>query len=264
MSRPARPASTGYDWFLASLVLAAFLISWEMLLALTAFHGNSTSASELDPALLSPGRSNGFPMGGVHGTVSVQSKIQRRSLAVNLYSRRGGLPITAKSLAAVSEVENVVVYLEGDLKWNPTGDRPKGDESVIRQVDETFVPHTLAIQSGSTVHFPNGDPFFHNVFSLSGARSFDLGRYPKDQVRSVRFDKPGIIKLFCHIHSHMSAVIRVFDHPYFTTADGKGYFALTNLPVGEFTLVVWHERLKPQRKSVRIEPGENLEINLSL
>lgn len=210
---------------------------------------------------------NGFPTGTVQGTVRIESKIQPRSLAVNLYARRGGPPVPAKPLAPVNELENVVLYLEGDFKSNDrpaTRRRAEETELVIRQVNETFVPHVLAIQAGSTVHFPNGDPFFHNVFSLSGAKSFDLGRYPKNQVRSVRFDRPGIVKVFCHIHSHMNAVILVFDHPYFSTADGKGNFSLSQLPIGTHTLVAWHERLKPQKKSVRIQPGANPGIDFVL
>lgn len=208
---------------------------------------------------------NGFPTGGVRGTVRIESKIQPRSLAVNLYSRRGGPPIPAKPSAPASERENVVLYLEGDFKTDGlTASLPRGDESVIRQVNETFVPHVLPIQSGSTVYFPNGDPFFHNVFSLSGAKSFDLGRYPKGQVRSVKFSRPGIVKLFCHIHSHMNAVIVVFDHPYFCVADAKGAFVMARLPAGQHTVVAWHERLKPQKKTVRVEPGENSTVDFVL
>ncbi len=201
---------------------------------------------------------NNFPTGSVHGTVRIESKIQPRSLAVNLYSRRGGPPIQVKSSPPANELENVVVYLEGDFKTGgPATSRLRGDESVIRQVNETFVPHVLPIQTGSTVHFPNGDPFFHNVFSLSGAKSFDLGRYPKNQVRSVKFSRSGVVKLFCHIHSHMNAVILVFDHPYFSAADAKGAFAMTQLPPGQYTVVAWHERLKLQKKMVRVRPGES-------
>ena len=142
--------------------------------------------------------------------------------------------------------------------------RSPGVEPTIRQVNETFVPQMLAIQTGETVRFPNDDPFFHNVFSLSGARSFDLGRYPKNQVRSVKFDRPGIVKIFCHIHSHMNAVIRVFDHPYFCRAGSDGTFSIAQVPEGTYTIVAWHERLKPQRQVIRVQPGENVSIDFVL
>jgi plastocyanin len=211
---------------------------------------------------------NGFPTGRLHGTVKIESKIQPRSLAINLYSRRGGPPVPAKVTVPPNELENVVLYLEGDFNLAEAHSKrpPEPDEAslTIRQVNETFVPHVLALQTGSTVRFPNGDPFFHNVFSLSGAKSFDLGRYPKNQVRSVRFDRPGIVKIFCHIHSHMNAVILVFDHPYFSVADGKGNFFMNHLPIGSYTLVAWHERLKPQKKFLRIQPGVNPGVDLVL
>ena len=131
-------------------------------------------------------------------------------------------------------------------------------------MNETFIPQVLAIQTGDTVRFPNDDPFFHNVFSLSGARSFDLGRYPTNQVRSVKFDRPDIVKIFCHIHSHMNAVIRVLDHPYFCKVGGHGAFFIPQVPEDTYTLVGWHERLKPQRKVIRVLAGENTSVDLVL
>jgi plastocyanin len=200
----------------------------------------------------------------IRGVVRIESKIQPRSQTINFYSRRGGPAVPAKPAAPVNELENVVLYLE---EFNATAlpvSRPSTDEPIIRQVNETFIPRVLAIQTGDTVHFPNDDPFFHNVFSLSGARTFDLGRYPKNQVRSVRFDRPGIIKIFCHIHSHMNAVIRVFDHPYFSKAGSNGAFSIPQVPEGTYTLVAWHERLKPQRQVIRLKPGVNAAVDFVL
>ena len=209
------------------------------------------------------------PNGGfatVRGVVRIESKIQPRSHAINFYSRRGGPAVPPKPLAPVNELENVILYLEGPFTA-AEGQFPRRSEAVqptIRQVNETFVPQVLAIQTGETVHFPNDDPFFHNVFSLSGARSFDLGRYPKNQVRSVKFDRPGIVKVFCHIHSHMNAVIRVFDHPYFSRVGSDGTFSIAHVPEGAYTLVAWHERLKLQRQVIRVQPGENTLVDFVL
>ena len=202
----------------------------------------------------------------VRGVVRIESKIQPRSQAISFYSRRGGPAVPHKAIAAVNELENVVLYLEANFKATDVSfsRRPAAVEPTIRQVNETFIPQVLAIQTGDTVRFPNDDPFFHNVFSLSGARSFDLGRYPKNQVRSVKFDRPGIVKIFCHIHSHMNAVIRVFDHPYFCKVGGYGAFFIPQVPEGTYTLVGWHERLKPQRKVIRVLAGENTSVDLVL
>ncbi len=187
---------------------------------------------------------------------------------MNIYSRRGGPAITGKPVVPMNELENVVVFLEGKLPEPNSGRAPRqpsiSSEPAIRQINETFVPHVLPIVAGTIVHFPNRDPFFHNVFSFSGAKSFDLGRYPMNQVRSVKFDRPGVVKIFCHIHSHMNAVILVFEHSYFCVSDGSGSFLMSHVPPGEYTLVAWHERLKPQKKLVTVQAGEAETIHFVL
>ena len=104
-----------------------------------------------------------------------------------------------------------VVYLE----TAPRGafEQTEPARAVMDQRNETFVPHVLAITTGTTVDFPNSDRIYHNVFSLSKATPFDLGRYAAGESKSVRFDRPGIVRVFCEIHSHMSAFILVFSHP---------------------------------------------------
>ena len=94
------------------------------------------------------------------------------------------------------------------------------------------MPRTVAITRGSTVDFPNGDPFFHNVFSLSRAANFNLGRFARGQSRGREFTKAGTVKVYCDIHSHMSATILVFDHPYFTIPELDGSFELPAVPAG--------------------------------
>ena len=134
--------------------------------------------------------------------------------------------------AAIPEIRNVVVYLK-DPGFRGT---LRTTKSSSHQQNETFVPHVLAITKGSTVEFPNDDPFFHNVFSLSSTASFNLGRYPRGQTRAQTFTKPGLVKVFCDIHSHMSASILVLDHPYFTIPAVDGVYELTNVPPGQYTL----------------------------
>ena len=210
--------------------------------------------------------SNASAPGTIRGTVRIESKIQPRSLAFSLYSRRGKSPLNNNPQVPVNELQNVVLYLEGrfqNLDAASNAGLPK-ESPTIQQVNETFIPHVLPIRVGTTVDFPNCDPFFHNVFSLSSARSFDLGRYPKHQVRSVTFERPGIIKVFCHIHSHMSAVILVFEHPHFSAPNSAGSFLLTDIPPGAYNLVAWHERLKPQKKCIVIAAGTNVQVEMIL
>jgi hypothetical protein len=99
----------------------------------------------------------------------------------------------------------------------------------------------LAIVAGTTVDFPNNDQTYHNVFSLSKAKSFDLGRYAAGKSKPIRFDRPGIVRVFCDIHSHMSAFILVFAHRYFAVTDDEGRYRLDNVPPGTYTVAVWNE-----------------------
>src|SRR6185503_12267453 len=125
-----------------------------------------------------------------------------------------------------------VVYLESA----PRGafERTEPGRAVMDQRSETFVPHLLAITTGTIVDFPNSDPFYHNVFSLSKANRFDLGRYPTGKLRSVQFTRPGIVRVFCEIHSHMNAFILVFSHPFFAVTDEAGRYRIDNVPPGSY------------------------------
>ena len=111
----------------------------------------------------------------------------------------------------------------------------------LDQRNETFVPHLLAITAGTTVEFPNHDRTYHNVFSLSKAKRFDLGRYAAGSSKSVRFDRPGIVRVFCDIHSHMNAFILVFGHRFFALTDDEGRYEIDGVPPGSYTLSAWYE-----------------------
>jgi plastocyanin len=143
-----------------------------------------------------------------------------------------------------------VVYLES----GPHGafeELSKG-RAVLDQRHETFVPYVLPILVGTTVDFPNRDPFFHNVFSLSKTRRFDLGRYPQGRTKSVRFDRPGVVRVFCEIHSHMSAFILVFAHRYFAATDENGSYRIDGVPPGRYEVVVWTDGEDRLRRDVTV------------
>ncbi len=129
------------------------------------------------------------------------------------------------------------------------------------QRGEQFVPRLLAITVGSTVDFPNSDVTFHNVFSLSAARTFDLGRYRPGRTGSVRFDRAGIVSVFCDIHAHMSAFILVFNHPFFGVTDADGRYAIADTPAGTHTLVVWSELGQPASRKITVADGEVVEAD---
>jgi plastocyanin len=167
--------------------------------------------------------------------------------------------IAARALAPTSELRHVVVFLRNAA---PQAVSPM--RVAIRQRNETFIPHVVAVTVGSEVEFPNDDSIYHNVFSLSRAKNFNLGRYPRGATRRVRFDKPGIVKVFCEIHSHMSATVMVLDHPWFAVPDDQGYFELPPVPAGEQSITAWHERLGDTTASVRIESGQAATVDFVL
>ena len=132
------------------------------------------------------------------------------------------------------------------------------------QRNERFVPHVLAITTGTTVEFPNSDRIFHNVFSLSKPARFDLGRYPVGRSKSVRFDKPGIVRVFCDIHSHMNAFILVFSHPYFALTDEDGRYRIEDVPAGTYNVVAWHEGTTTPPRPVTVTERSRVELDFAL
>jgi plastocyanin len=156
-----------------------------------------------------------------------------------------------------------VVFLE----TAPLGafEEPSGPNAVLDQRNQAFVPYVLAIPVGSSVDFPNNDKTFHNVFSLAKTKRFDLGRYPRGQSRSVRFDRPGVVRVFCEIHSHMDAFILVFAHRYFSATTEDGRYRIGGVPPGTYTLVVWNDGAERERQRVRVpDHGGDVEVDLTV
>ncbi len=148
-----------------------------------------------------------------------------------------------------------IVYLEEAPQ--AAFEAPVPGRAVLDQRNETFVPYVLAVTVGSTVDFPNSDRVYHNVFSLSKPRRFDLGRYPKGRSRSVRFDQPGVVRVFCEIHSHMNAFILVLAHRYFAATEADGRYRIDGVPPGTYTLAVWNDGQVRARREVRVgAPGD--------
>lgn len=159
-----------------------------------------------------------------------------------------------------SEISNVIVF----LKDMPRRSDLPAHHATIVQKDEAFVPRVVAVTRGSTVDFPNADPFFHNVFSLSRGASFDLGRFPRGETRSRRFTTPGLVKVYCHIHSHMTASIMVFDHPFFRIPAADGSFAIDQVPPGTYEVGAWHERIGESTTRVRVEAGRTARVEFAI
>ena len=152
-----------------------------------------------------------------------------------------------------------IVYLEtaprGAFETSPDA------RAVLDQRDETFLPYVLPVQVGTVVDFPNSDDTYHNVFSLSKPRRFDLGRYAQGKTKSVRFDQPGVVRVFCEIHSHMSAFIVVFSHRFFAATDAEGRYRIDAVPPGRYRVVVWTDGEVRDGATVDIAPGATVELD---
>jgi plastocyanin len=195
------------------------------------------------------------------GTIRGRVDLQIQAQPVERRPDVGGLSMSAPRDAI--ERRRSVVYLESA----PRGAIEGRDEPHARmdQRNETFVPHVLAIVAGTTVDFPNDDRTYHNVFSLSKTKSFDLGRYATGHSKSIRFDRPGIVRVFCDIHSHMSAFILVFAHRYFDVTDEDGRYHIDGVPAGTYVVTVWNEMIRgdaPKRTITIPDGGGDVDADL--
>ena len=141
----------------------------------------------------------------------------------------------------------------------------KSKKALVDQRDMKFIPFVLPVVVGTTVEFPNNDKSWHNVFSKSDTKKFDLGLYAPGKSRSQVFDKPGVVRVLCNAHPAMEAFIVVKDHPYITAPDKRGNFRLDGVPLGKFRLQVWHPQHGTTDTGVAIvRDGEVVDINFDL
>lgn len=180
----------------------------------------------------------------------IRGRLDIRRLAAQPQPRPGVGDLGGRPARSLPDMRPGLVYL--DVAPRSAFDDREPGRAVMDQRNETFIPRLLAVQTGTTVDFPNSDFTYHNVFSLSRARRFDLGRYAAGKSKSVRFDRPGVVRVFCDIHSHMSAFVVVFNHPFFRVTDGDGRFRIDNVPPGTYSVVGWYEGEARVQRSVTV------------
>ena len=194
---------------------------------------------------------------------SIRGRVDLRRVAVAPERRPGVADLGTPGPRDLPDTRRAVVYLES------APSRAFDDHEPVRarmdQRNETFYPHVLAVPVGSVVDFPNSDRTFHNVFSLSRAKRFDLGRYARGKSKAVVFDRPGVVRVFCDIHSHMSAFVVVFNHPYFATTETDGRYRIDNLPPGTYSVAAWYEGNTRESRTVTIPPqGGPVDLDFEL
>ena len=188
--------------------------------------------------------------GIIEGRVQLPSAAPRRTA-----SRYPGAAPTARTVQDVP----AVAYIRGAIPGAPP--QPPAAPT-LAQRDTAFEPSVLMVPLGTTVEFPNRDPFFHNVFSYSSAARFDLGRYPRGESKSVVFDEAGVVKVYCEVHESMRAAVVVVQNPFHTTVAPGGTFRIANVPPGRHTVVVWHHDGGVREVQVDVRAGATTPVQL--
>jgi plastocyanin len=203
------------------------------------------------------------PAGALRGTVTLGRQLAGHRMRFSLYADAHRAGVGSAPPSMTDEIQNVVVYLEHVPEGAVAPDRPRGPAR-MEQEGLSFKPHVLAVVKGTEVEFPNRDMLFHNVFSLSKSASFDLGRFAQNASKSLRFAKPGIVKVFCHIHSDMSGVIVVLDNAFYASPEPDGRYVIDGIPPGDYRVVAWHERARRATKTIHIEAGKDSVLDFEI
>jgi plastocyanin len=170
-----------------------------------------------------------------------------------------GSEIRGQVTARGRGVAQAVVFVDGIRAGTPPA-----SPRMMDQRRRAFIPHVMTAMVGETILFPNNDTVFHNVFSFREGKRFDLGLYPVGQVKRVHFDRPGLVKIYCNIHSDMSAFIWVLENPYSDISDARGNVRIAGVPPGRHTVRVWHEKRGERTISVEIPATGTASFQLDL
>jgi plastocyanin len=196
----------------------------------------------------------------IAGTVVVKRSLTKRkvTIAAGVYDRGASVALeSAPPDALAFERTHVAVYLEGPLPaWRPG----VADLPAMAQRNRAFLPDMLVVPVGSEVSFPNLDPVFHNVFSLSGSKTFDLGNYPEHRTRTVVMSKSGIVLVNCHLHPNMTGIVVVTPNAWATRPNEGGDFTLPDAPPGKYTVVAWHKSAGFFRKTVEVDATHGAKV----
>jgi plastocyanin len=194
----------------------------------------------------------------IDGQVTIKRRLTRRTVTASAPAYHRGAAIEPSHAEAedVLAFENtrVVVYLEGLLSSEPV-------VATLEQQNRRFIPDLVVVPAGSRVSFPNRDAIFHNVFSLSKPKTFDLGNYSRDETRTIVLPKPGIVHINCHLHPNMTATIVVTPNRWTTRADASGRFVLPDVPPGSYVIVAWHKAAGFFRQRVEVKPDRTANVS---
>jgi plastocyanin len=198
----------------------------------------------------------------VHGHALITKRLSKKALSPIVYNLRGtAAPAAPRELEPVDEFDRMVLILEAEKDGPKLVPKPPVTE-MLNQQGARFDPDLIVVPVGSTVDFPNSDPIFHNVFSLSKAQPFDLGYYPKGQSRTVKFNSPGVVQVYCHIHANMYAAIVVTASPWFQKPTADGGFSFSNVPAGRYRLTAWHKIAGLHKVDIEVPETGSVDVSI--
>jgi plastocyanin len=171
---------------------------------------------------------------------------------------KGRVELIEKGGRRATDLSDVVVYLDGAKA------RPRPAKATMTMKGKSFIPRVVVVGVGSTVDFPNEDPIFHNVFSVTGENRFDLDLYKRPKVGTWTFQHPGVVRVYCNIHPQMSAVVMVRDNPYFAKAAQDGTFEIADVPAGRYVVKAWNERTDEPAREVTVPAEGDAQVSLTL
>ena len=196
----------------------------------------------------------------INGRIVITKKLSKKQIILPAYQLRGASPATPDGHGeSANDTAAVAVFLEGKLSGV---EKPAHAE--LEQKGQRFEPQLVVIPVGSSVSFPNADPIFHNVFSLSGAKKFDLGYYPAGQTRLVRFDQPGVVQVYCHLHPNMYAAIVVVPNRWYAQPGDDGSFSFHDVPPGTYSLVAWHMNAGFFRREIHVPETGGIDVVMDI
>ena len=152
-----------------------------------------------------------------------------------------------------AHLRDFVIYIDQAMPAGAKDGVPP--PATLVQRDASFEPHVLPIAAGTTVRWPNEDDIYHNIFSMSGTKAFDLGYYKKEKTPELVFDHVGRVDVFCAIHTQMHCIVLVLPNRFFAKADARGRFAIEDVPAGTYRVTAWQERMPAQTREVAV-PAE--------
>lgn len=224
--------------------------------------GNKAGWARLLALLLTITLSSPLVAGDIVGQVQLVASTSTPSNSVSPYARSRHSDHPEPALIREDKPLIAVVYLAEHENLPPAP--PPEEAPRMNQVEMTIIPHILPVQVGTTVDFPNSDDVYHNLFSLSPSRKFDLGRYGQGDSKREAFNKVGEVRVYCDIHPHMNGVILVLPNSFFAEVHQDGNFRIEDVPAGSYEIHAWHERYNEQILQLTVPEEGDVELNFIL